>query len=36
MPNGDYSANIPVDYRDYWNMINWVSDSTGLYKKYYE
>ena len=32
MPNGDYSANIPVDYRDYWNMINWVSDSSGFYK----
>ena len=32
MPNGDYSPNIPVDYRDYWNMINWVSDSSGFYK----
>ena len=32
MPNGDYSDNIPVDYRDYWNMINWVSDNSGLYK----
>ena len=32
MPNGDHSANIPVDYRDYWNMINWVSDNSGVNK----